>query len=122
MQRFRFGPDAAWPVTDYDSMFLLTRLLWSLEGEVRIDIAHLVPGARIGRHRAGLPQLFCVVTGSGWVQAEDAADASIASGEAVFWTAGEWHAVRTDDGLTALIIQAGTLDPERFLTSHLPDA
>jgi len=117
MQRFRFDGAAAWPVTEHESAFRLARLLWSKNGEVRVDVAMLGPGDRIGRHRAGLPQLFCVITGSGWVQGGDGQETAISAGEAVFWTSGEWHATRTDDGLTAVIVQADALDPAALLGS-----
>jgi quercetin dioxygenase-like cupin family protein len=117
MQRFRFAGDAAWPVADYESSFRLARLLWSKAGEVRVDVAFLGPGDRVGLHRAGLPQLFCVITGSGWVRGGDDQEVAISGGEAVYWTSGEWHATRTDDGLTAVIVQAEALNPTAFLTS-----
>jgi quercetin dioxygenase-like cupin family protein len=117
MQRFRFSGDAARPITDYGSSFHLARLLWSKAGEVRVDIAFLEPGDQVGRHQAGLPQLFCVITGTGWVQGGDGQEVAIASGEAVYWTSGEWHATRTNDGLTAVIVQAEALNPAAFLLS-----
>jgi len=34
---------------------------------VAIDVMHFGPGAVLGRHPAGLPQLFLVAAGSGWI-------------------------------------------------------
>jgi hypothetical protein len=48
VKRFRFGPDAAWPVDDYGSAFRLSRLLQTQTGEVRVDVAIAVPIAAGG--------------------------------------------------------------------------
>lgn len=112
MRHLRFAAETAWRIADYGSSFRLARLLRSREGEVRVDIAYLEPGDYVGRHRAGLPQLFCVVAGTGWAQGDDERERRIARGDAVFWTSGEWHAARTDDGLTAVIVQSDALDPD----------
>jgi quercetin dioxygenase-like cupin family protein len=112
MMRFRTGPETAWPITDYGSSFRLTRLLRSETKETRVDIAFLGPGDQIARHRAGRPQLFCVLEGSGWVSGGDEIEHPITAGDATFWSHGELHAARTETGLTALIIQSEELDPE----------
>jgi len=116
MQVFRFDTEVAWPVTDYGSRFRLARLLWARAGEVRVDCLFLGPGDRIGIHPAGLPQLFCVVAGEGWVQGADAERVVITPGQAALWTAGEEHAAETDTGMTAIVIQAETLDSAALLS------
>ena len=108
MKRFHIGSETAWPITDYGSSFRLIRLLKSETQEARVDIAYLAPGDQIARHRAGLPQLFCVLEGSGWVSGDDEIEHPITAGEAVFWSHGELHA--------ALIIQSEELDPEALIT------
>lgn len=117
MKRFRFDRDVAWPISDHGSAFRLSRLLWARSGEVRVDVAFLGAGDTIGRHPAGLPQLFCVLRGSGWVQGADAIEHPIEAGEAVFWPSGEEHAAGTEHGFTAVIVQAAQLDPEATLPS-----
>jgi quercetin dioxygenase-like cupin family protein len=116
MKRFRTGPETAWPIIDYGSSFRLTRLLRSESKEARVDIAYLAPGDQIAQHHAGLPQLFCVLEGSGWVSGDDEIEYPIAAGEAAFWFHGELHSTRTETGLTALIIQSEELDSEALLT------
>jgi quercetin dioxygenase-like cupin family protein len=116
MQVFRFDPEVAWPVTDYGSSFRLSRLLWARAGEVRVDCLFLEPGDRVGSHPAGLPQLFCVVAGEGWVQSAGTENVSISPGRAAFWTAGEEHAAGTDVGMTAIVVQAEALDPTALLS------
>ena len=116
MQVFRFDPEVAWPVTDYGSRFRLSRLLWARAGEVRVDCLFLESGDRVGTHPAGLPQLFCVVAGEGWVQSADTEPVVLTPGLAVFWTAGEEHAAGTDVGMTAIVVQAEALDPATLLS------
>ena len=118
MKRYRYGRDVAWPISNYGSSFCLSRLLWARAGEVRVDVAFLGPGDSIGLHPAGLPQLFCVLRGSGWVRGADAVEVPIAADEAVFWPSGEEHAIRTERGLTALIVQAEQLNPDTTLPSE----
>ena len=115
MKRFRFGRNVAWVVSDHGSEFHLSRLLWTRAGEVRVDVAFMGPGETIGLHPAGFPQLFCVVQGSGWVQGADEVEVPIVADEAIFWASGELHAVRTEHGLTAVIVQAEHLDPDATL-------
>jgi hypothetical protein len=54
-----------------------------------------------------------VLDGAGEVAGADGEFQPIAAGEAVFWSAGEEHETRTDDGLTALIIEGPGLQPLR---------
>lgn len=117
MKHFYFGQDIARQISDYGSSFHLSRLLWAQTGEVRVDVAFLGSGDIVGLHPAGLPQLFCVLQGSGWARGLDAIEMPITVGEAVFWTPGEEHGVRTEHGLTALIIQAEQLNPDATLRS-----
>lgn len=117
LQWFRFGSDAARPISDYASNFRLSRLLLAQAGEVRVDVAYLGPGEFNGLHPAGLSQLFCVVNGSGWVRGVDEKEFPISEGDAIFWEAGEMHAAQTDKGFTAIIVQSTELNPSAFLTT-----
>ena len=67
------------------------------------------PGGRIARHPADVPQLFAVIDGRGWVSGADGAEHAIVSGEAVFWSAGEEHETRSEEGLTAIVIESPDL-------------
>jgi hypothetical protein len=70
MRRFHIAAEHAWPIGDYGSSFRLLRLLHARSSEARVDLAYLAPGDVIARHPAGLPQLFCVITGAGFVSGE----------------------------------------------------
>jgi quercetin dioxygenase-like cupin family protein len=54
--------------------------------------------------------LFTVVRGAGWVSGGDGGRAAIAAGEAVLWEAGEEHESGSDEGMTALVVEAESLD------------
>jgi quercetin dioxygenase-like cupin family protein len=70
----------------------------------------LGPGGVLPRHPAASDQLFVVVQGEGWASGGDGAEQQVAAGTAVFWEAGEEHETRTDDGLTAIVVEAAQLD------------
>jgi quercetin dioxygenase-like cupin family protein len=69
-------------------------------------------GARgvVGRHPAGIPQLFAVVRGEGWVSGGDGERMPISAGEAVLWEPGEEHESGSDEGMTVLVVEAEALD------------
>ena len=71
----------------------------------------LGPASRIARHPASVPQIFAVVDGSGWISGEEGDERGIRAGEAVFWETGESHETRSDDGLTAIVIEGDGLRP-----------
>ncbi len=71
----------------------------------------LASGGRIARHPASVPQILAVVAGSGWVSGSDGREEPIEAGIAVFWETGESHETRTDDGLTAIILEGEGVRP-----------
>jgi hypothetical protein len=50
------------------------------------------------------------VAGSGWVSGGDGGREPIRTGEAVLWEPGEEHESGSDDGMTALVVEAESLD------------
>jgi quercetin dioxygenase-like cupin family protein len=76
----------------------------------------LEAGGRVGRHPAAAGQLFIVVEGKGFVRGGEGEEEPIAAGEAAFWEPGEEHDARTDEGLTAIVLESDRIDvraPER---------
>ena len=69
-------------------------------------------GGVVGRHPAGAAQLFAVVAGSGWVSGTDGEREPIEAGEAVRWEPGEEHESGSDAGMTALVVEAESIEPE----------
>ena len=81
------------------------------EGQlIQAAIFRCEPGGRLRRHPATNPQILAVLEGSGEVSGADGADEAIEAGEAVFWHEGEEHEMKSDLGLTALIIEGKSLD------------
>jgi quercetin dioxygenase-like cupin family protein len=73
---------------------------------VRVHIATIAPGGRIGRHPARRWQLFCAVAGAGWVSGEDAVRHPIAEGQSVLWAPEEVHESGSDGGMTVVMVQS----------------
>ncbi len=117
MQVFSFEKATGQEIGLFGSQgFVLSRMAqWSANGVV--SIAHLLPDGVIGGHQAVGDQLFLVVWGSGEVSGAMGETASIMNGQAVFWQDGEWHETRTVGGLTAVIIEAPTLNLSPLLAT-----
>jgi len=59
----------------------------------------------VGRHPAGLRQLFAVVAGSGWVSGSDSRRRQIQGGQAALWEPGEDHEAGGEAGLMAVCVE-----------------
>jgi quercetin dioxygenase-like cupin family protein len=81
-----------------------------LAPEADVVVIEIGAGGIVGRHPAGAQQLFAVVRGSGWVAGDDGEREPITAGEAVLWGAGEEHESGSDQGLTALVVEADAID------------
>ena len=110
MKRLSFDAGSAFTPTD-DRLEGVTIAPLTPPADVRAAIFRLGPGGRIARHPATMPQILAVLEGAGHVSGPDGVFAPIASGEAVFWGAGEEHETVTDGGLTALVLEAYGLEP-----------
>jgi quercetin dioxygenase-like cupin family protein len=80
-----------------------------LAADAHAVVIEIGPGGVVGRHPAVVPQLFVIVQGSGWVSGSDGEREPIAAGEAVLWEAGEEHESGSDEGMTALVLEAESL-------------
>ena len=123
MERFSFTPEAAFvprgDLLDHVSMAPLTQPFE--EGAlVGVAIFRFEPGGRIRRHPGTYPQIIAVVEGSGEVSGANGVDEPIGAGEAVFLHEGEDHEMKSEAGLTALIIEGESLD--RFRGRPKPPA
>ena len=123
MERFSFAPEAAFvprgDLLDHVSMAPLTQPFE--EGAlVGAAIFRFEPGGRIRRHPGTHPQILAVLEGSGEVSGENGVDEPIGAGEAVFLHEGEDHEMKSEGGLTALIIEGESLD--RFRGRPKPPA
>ncbi|MER7674369.1 hypothetical protein ABTY61_38730 [Kitasatospora sp. NPDC096128] len=75
-------------------------------GPAAVNIMHLAPGGRLGRHVAPVPQFLIVTEGHGWASGTDGEPEALAQGQAACWAVGEEHETWTDTGMTVLIIEA----------------
>ena len=85
----------------------------ALAGDGVVNCIRLGPGGLIGRHAAAAPQLFLVVEGAGSVSGGDGHGCPIRAGEGAYWEPGEEHETRTDDGLVAVVLEGGSIEPLR---------
>jgi quercetin dioxygenase-like cupin family protein len=81
-----------------------------LASEAHAVVIEIAPGGVVARHPAVGQQLFVVVSGSGWVIGTGGEREAIRAGEAVLWDQGEEHESGSDEGMTALVVEAESLD------------
>jgi quercetin dioxygenase-like cupin family protein len=113
VERFSFAAEVAFvPRGDLLDSVTVAPLTRSLdEGSLaQAAIFRVAPGGGIIRHPATFPQILAVLEGSGEVSGEDGVAAAISPGDAIYWTEGEVHELRSTGGLTALIIEGDGLD------------
>jgi hypothetical protein len=79
-----------------------------------IHCAWLEPNGLIGYHQAGVPQMFLIVQGQGWVRGDAPKRTSIQAGQGVHWEQGEWHEAGTETGVIAIIIEDARFDLLRW--------
>lgn len=117
MKLFRFDAGVGRVIAQFNSANLVMSPIARPSGNVQIGCMYLDAGGVVGYHQATIPQLFLVVAGEGWVRGEAPEQTAIMPGRAAFWEAGEWHEAGSDTGMTAIVLEAETLDPARFLTA-----
>jgi len=111
---YKFNKENGKKVEKYDSN-LATYLKMIQTNEIaNIGYMYIDPKGILGHHQAPISQLF-VVEGEGWVTGEDQKQINIKAGEAAFWEKGEWHTSGSNGGMTAILIQSESLDPQLFM-------
>jgi GrpB-like predicted nucleotidyltransferase (UPF0157 family)/quercetin dioxygenase-like cupin family protein len=100
----RFDEEIALPVSDSDSRFRIGPLTGD-DTEGRVQMLHVAPGGRIGRHVAPSRQLLGVVSGAGWAEGSDGVRRDLRPGYGVVWEPGEEHEAGTDSGFTAVCVE-----------------
>jgi quercetin dioxygenase-like cupin family protein len=97
-------------ITHFDSRGATIAGIARAIGETRVLLLELAPGGVLGLHPASCPQLFLVVSGAGRVRSGDEQPQPIERGTAAVWDAGEPHETTTEDGLTAVVVEADSLE------------
>jgi len=113
MERFSFGGEVAFvPRGDLLDRVSMAPLTQPFEHGALVGAAifRFQPGGRIRRHPGTYPQIIAVLDGSGEVSGANGVDEPIGAGEAVFLHEGEDHEMKSEAGLTALILEGKSLD------------
>jgi quercetin dioxygenase-like cupin family protein len=104
MRIISYGAQQGIDITGFGSVGVrLTPLVRMGQGGVAV--MRVAAGGEIGRHPAGVDQLFVVVAGRGTVCGADGVWQSVEAGQAVLWAAGEEHATRADEPLVAVVVE-----------------
>jgi quercetin dioxygenase-like cupin family protein len=108
MEILSFGVSAGRPVEAYGSVGVTAQGL--VAGElVAVTVLHVAAGGEIGRHPASADQLFMITTGRGAVRTGDGDWVSICAGQAVVWRAGDEHATRAVEDITAVVVEMAAM-------------
>jgi len=111
MRLFRFDPEIGRSIEKYGSEGLKFAPVLGVDAHVHVGCMHLEAGGRVGRHPAPIPQLFLVVAGEGWVSGETGDRVPVKAGTAAYWDASESHEAGTFTGMTAIVVEAGSMEP-----------
>ncbi|WP_257347586.1 cupin domain-containing protein [Pseudalkalibacillus decolorationis] len=114
MKIYRFDQEVGKHITQFDSSFIMSRVV-AADEPAHIGCMHIKAEGIVGYHKAVSDQLFLVVAGEGWVRGEEDEKTKIKTGEVAFWEDGEWHESGTDTGMTAIVIESTNLDPSIFM-------
>ncbi len=117
MKLYAFDLSRAHLVTKYESHGVATHAIANLTDETRVTCMYITPMGVVGLHPAPVSQLFCVVSGHGWVRVAQGDPVPISAGFAAFWEAGEAHESGTDEGMTIIVLEGQGLNPAAFLTA-----
>lgn len=110
MRVFRFDPDAGAPAGEGVLLVCGTRT----DGPARFDLLRYEPGAVVRERPASGDRLLLVVAGRGWASGGDGVRRVLATGEAARFEDGELHASGSDEGMTAIVVEAAALDLARL--------
>ncbi|MGR9050698.1 cupin domain-containing protein [Halobacillus faecis] len=115
MNIYSFKKETGRKIEKFQSDFIMARITRT-QKDAHIGCMHLDEGGVIGYHQAVVPQLLLVVAGEGMVRGEEERFTPVKSGDAVYWEKDEWHETKTDNGLTAIVIESEELDVSLLAT------
>jgi quercetin dioxygenase-like cupin family protein len=105
MKIYAFDEDSSKTLEQYDAVNVAIAQIAKGAGTYRISCVYFAPGGTIGDHLTGMPQVFMVVAGCGWVSGKDQIRVPIVAGQAAVWDSHEAHVSGTDDGMTVIMVQ-----------------
>lgn len=109
MKIFNFSEKVGKHLSVFQSNFIMSKIV-NYQGNVHIGAMHLQANGIIGYHEAVVSQLLLIVDGEGYVCGTNKEKVKINAGQAVFWEKGELHETSTENGLTAIVIEAENLE------------
>lgn len=115
MEFLKFGKEEGIRVSKFNSDFVMSHIIQTNQ-PANINYMHLEEQGMIGYHQAKTPQLLLVLHGKGYVRGEAAGYVKVQSGDAVFWEKDEWHETKTEEGLTAIVIESVGLNPSKVMS------
>ena len=118
MKIYSFKQDNGKHVTAFASNFVMSRIAATDSG-VHIGCMYLEEGGIIGYHKAAVPQLILVMEGSGKARGANDIYVQVTKGDAVFWEKGEYHEVVSPHGLTAIVLESESLQPDAFMNEQV---
>lgn len=110
MKKITFGSDKADPIELFNSSSASSVEFGKGSGEIHAYCIHFKESGEIGFHRAGFDQLFLVTQGKGWVVGSDGEKIMLETGEGVFLEKGERHSKGINGNMTAIMIQADSIN------------
>ncbi|KGR78009.1 cupin domain-containing protein [Ureibacillus manganicus] len=114
MKIYQFSQEVGKKISHYNSNFIMSRITQT-EKVTRIGCMYLEGNGIIGYHQATVPQLLLILSGEGTVRGEQEEYVKVKPGDAVFWEKDEWHETKTEQGLTAIVIESEELNPSMFM-------
>ncbi|MFJ7934628.1 cupin [Sporosarcina sp. NPDC096371] len=114
MKIFRMDEISGRNITNYDSNFIMRKLLMTKEPS-HVGIVHLEEGGIIGYHDAAVPQILLIIDGEGWVRTGNEDKVRVTTGDAVVWEIGEGHETTTTKGMKAIVVESQGLDIHSFV-------
>lgn len=115
MEIYKFSKESGRRISKFNSNFIMSRIMQT-DKATNIGCMHLEAKGIVGYHQAVVPQLLLVINGEGHVRNETNNFIKVQVGDAVYWEKDEWHETKTDNGLTAIVIESLELDSSIFMS------
>jgi quercetin dioxygenase-like cupin family protein len=107
-----FGAPTGSPVHAFGSVGVTAQAL--VRGEtLAVSVLHVAAGGEVGRHPAPVDQLMMITAGRGAVQVAGGPWQDIGAGQAVMWRAGDDHATRAVEDITAVVVEMADMPMTR---------
>ncbi|MFJ5758703.1 cupin domain-containing protein [Neobacillus sp. NPDC093182] len=114
MKFFSFNKESGKSISMFNSNFIMSRIIQTNKA-ASIGCMHLGENGLIGYHQAAGPQLLLILKGEGLVSIDQKEYFKVQPGDAVFWEKDEWHETKSENGLTAIVIESEELNPSAYM-------